>query len=166
VLPAGAIGEICIRSPANMLGYWQRSEATAATLRDGYVHTGDAGCLDAEGYVHVRDRIKDMVCSAGENIYPAEIESVLCGHPAIAEAAVIGVPDEHWGELVKAIVVLRPGMPATAAEILAFARKRLADFKVPRSVDFLESLPRTPSGKLQKHLLRSPWWQGRTRGVN
>jgi acyl-CoA synthetase (AMP-forming)/AMP-acid ligase II len=168
-LPARAVGEICIRSPANMLGYWRRPDATAATLRGGYVHTGDAGFLDEEGYVHVCDRLKDMICSAGENLYPAEIESVLCGHPAVAEAAVIGVPDDRWGELAKAIVVLRPGVaatPATAAEVLAFARGRLADFKLPRSVDFAEALPRTPSGKIQKHLLREPYWRGRSRRVN
>jgi acyl-CoA synthetase (AMP-forming)/AMP-acid ligase II len=165
-LPARTIGEICIRSPANMLGYWRRPEATAATLRDGFVHTGDAGYLDAEGYVFVCDRIKDMICSAGENVYPAEIESVLCAHPAVAEAAVIGVPDDRWGELVKAIVVLRTGAVATPAELLAHARRSLADFKVPRSVDFASTLPRTPSGKIQKHVLREPYWAGRSRRVN
>jgi long-chain acyl-CoA synthetase len=165
-LPTGAVGEICIRSPANMLGYWNRPDATAATLRDGYVQTGDAGFLDAEGYVHVCDRKKDMICTAGENVYPAEIESVLCGHPSIAEAAVIGVPDERWGELAKAIVVVRPGASVTAAELLQFARGQLADFKLPRSVDFVASLPRTPSGKLQKHVLREPFWAGRSRRVN
>jgi acyl-CoA synthetase (AMP-forming)/AMP-acid ligase II len=169
VLPARAVGEICIRSPANMLGYWKRPEANAATLRDGYVHTGDAGFLDEEGYVHVCDRLKDMVCTAGENVYPAEIESVLCAHPAVAEAAVIGVPDDRWGELCKAIVVVRAGLtagPALASEVLQFARGRLADFKVPRSVDFVASLPRTPSGKIQKHVLREPFWVGRSRRVN
>ena len=169
VLPARAIGEICIRSPANMLGYWKRPEANAATLRDGYVHTGDAGFLDEEGFVHVCDRLKDMICTAGENVYPAEIESVLCGHPAVAEAAVIGVPDDRWGEVVKAVVVLRAGVaagPAMASEILQFARRQLADFKVPRSVDFVAALPRTPSGKIQKHVLREPFWVGRSRQVN
>ncbi len=165
-LPARSIGELCIRSPANMLGYWCRPDANAATLREGYVHTGDAGFLDDEGYVHVCDRLKDMICSAGENVYPAEIESVLCAHPAVAEAAVIGIPDDRWGELGKAIVVLRAGLAATAGEILAHARAQLADFKVPRSVDFVASLPRTPSGKIQKHLLREPFWVGRSRRVN
>jgi acyl-CoA synthetase (AMP-forming)/AMP-acid ligase II len=107
-----------------------------------------------------------MICTAGENVYPAEIESVLCGHPSIAEAAVIGVPDERWGELAKAIVVVRPGASVTAAELLQFARGQLADFKLPRSVDFVASLPRTPSGKLQKHVLREPFWAGRSRRVN
>jgi acyl-CoA synthetase (AMP-forming)/AMP-acid ligase II len=152
-----------------MLGYWKRPEANAATLRDGYVHTGDAGFLDEEGFVHVCDRLKDMICSAGENVYPAEIESVLCGHPAVAEAAVIGVPDDRWGEVVKAVVVVRAGVaagPAVASEILQFARRQLADFKVPRSVDFVAALPRTPSGKIQKHVLREPFWAGRSRRVN
>jgi acyl-CoA synthetase (AMP-forming)/AMP-acid ligase II len=107
-----------------------------------------------------------MICTAGENVYPAEVESVLCAHPAVAEAAVIGVPDERWGELVKAIVVLRPGMAATAAELLAAARTQIADFKVPRSIDFASVLPRTPSGKIQKHVLREPYWAGRSRRVN
>jgi long-chain acyl-CoA synthetase len=165
-LPVGAVGEICIRSPANMLGYWQQPAATAATLRDGFVHTGDAGHQDADGYVHVSDRLKDMICSAGENLYPAEIESALCAHPAVLEAAVIGVPDDRWGELPKAIVVLRPGTSASAGEILAHVRAQLADFKVPRSVEFAAVLPRTPSGKIQKHVLREPYWAGRSRRVN
>lgn len=165
-LPAREVGEICLRSPANMLGYWKRPDATAATLRDGFVHTGDAGFLDEEGYLHVCDRLKDMVCTAGENVYPAEVESVLCAHPAVAEAAVIGVPDDRWGEVLKAIVVLRKGSAVTPAELLAATRRRIAEFKVPRSVEFVESLPRTPSGKIQKHVLREPYWAGRTRGVN
>ncbi|MFY9343546.1 MAG: long-chain-fatty-acid--CoA ligase [Planctomycetota bacterium] len=165
-LPSRSIGEICIRSPANMLGYWRRDDATAATLRDGLVHTGDAGFLDEQGYVHVCDRLKDMVCTAGENVYPAEVESVLCAHPAVEQAAVIGVPDERWGELLKAFVVLRAGAAATAAEVLGFARGKLADFKLPRSVEFVASLPRTPSGKIQKHVLRAPFWAGRSRRVN
>jgi long-chain acyl-CoA synthetase len=166
VLSARTVGEICIDSPANMLGYWKRPEATADTLRDGWVHTGDAGYLDEDGYVYVSDRIKDMIISAGENIYPAEIESVLSGHPAVAEAAVIGVPDERWGELVKALVALAPGARARAGELIAHCRGQVADFKVPRSVDFVDALPRTPSGKIQKHLLREPYWKDRDRGVN
>ena len=165
-LPPRAVGEICIRSPANMVGYWRQPEATARTLIDGWIHTGDAGYLDERGYVYVHDRIKDMIIYAGENVYPAEIESVLCAHPAVLEAAVIGVPDERWGELVKALVVRRPGATVTARELLAAARRELADFKVPKSIDFVDSLPRTPSGKLKKAELREPYWKGRERQVN
>jgi len=165
-LPANAVGEVCIKSPANMLGYWNRPEATAATLQNGYVHTGDAGFLDVEGYVHVCDRKKDMICSAGENLYPAEIESVLSGHAAVAEAAVIGIPDERWGEQAIALVVLQAGHDAKPSEIIDHVRGELADFKVPRRIDFVDALPRTPSGKIQKHILREPYWQGRSRRVN
>ncbi len=164
--PPREVGEICIHSPANMLGYWNRDDATRETLRDGWVHTGDAGFLDEEGFVYVCDRVKDMIIYAGENIYPAEIEHVLCSHPAVREAAVIGVPDERWGEEVKAILVLEPGRTVRPAEILGHVRRRLADFKVPRSIDFVESLPRTPSGKVKKAELRAPYWRGRERGVN
>ncbi len=160
------VGEVCLASPANMLGYWKNPEATASTLVGGWVHTGDAGFLDEQGFLFVNDRLKDMIIYAGENIYPAEIESALCGHPAVAEAAVIGVPDERWGEQVKAIVVLRDGEQASARSILSDVRSRLAAFKVPKSVDFVQSLPRTPSGKIQKHVLRAPYWAGRDRQVN
>ncbi|HEY9803488.1 MAG TPA: fatty acid--CoA ligase [Leptolyngbyaceae cyanobacterium] len=165
-LAAGKIGEIWIKSPANMIGYWQLPEATATTLVDGWIHTGDAGYLDAEGYVYICDRLKDMICYAGENVYPAEIENILYEHQAIAEVAVIGVPDEDWGESIKAIVVLKPGMNATAFDIINFVRGKLADFKLPRSVEFVASLPRTPSGKVQKGKLREPYWQGYSRKVN
>lgn len=165
-LPPGEVGEICLHSPANMLGYWNRPEATASTLRDGWVHTGDAGHLDAEGYVFVSDRIKDMILYAGENVYPAEIESVLCEHPAVLEAAVIGVPDDRWGELVTAIVVRRDGHALEESELRSHCADRLADFKVPRSVVWSRGLPRTPSGKIKKAELRRPYWDGRERGVN
>jgi acyl-CoA synthetase (AMP-forming)/AMP-acid ligase II len=165
-LPPRAAGQILIRSPANMLGYWNRPEATAETLRDGWIWTGDGGFLDEQGYVYVQDRLKDMILYAGENVYPAEIESVLCAHPAVLEAAVIGVPDERWGELVKAICVLREGHAATPAQLLAHCRGKLADFKLPRSIDFSGGLPRTPSGKIKKAELRAPYWEGRERQVN
>ncbi|MBD2502812.1 AMP-binding enzyme [Anabaena azotica] len=126
----------------------------------------DAGYLDAEGYVYICDRLKDMICYAGENVYPAEMENILYEHQAIAEVAVIGVPDEDWGESIKAIVVLKPGMNATAFDIINFVRGKLADFKLPRSVEFVASLPRTPSGKVQKGKLREPFWQGYSRKVN
>ena len=161
-----AVGEICLHSPANMLGYWKRDEATRESLRDGWVHTGDAGFLDEAGYVYVCDRIKDMIIYAGENLYPAEIESALCEHPAVLECAVIGVPDERWGEVPKAIVALRAGAEATAAQILRQAKERIAAFKLPKSLDFVDALPRTPSGKVKKAELRAPFWAEHERQVN
>jgi len=158
------VGEVWLRSPANMLGYWDRPEETAKTLQDGWVRTGDAGYLDAEGYLYICDRIKDMIISAGENIYPAEIERAILQHPAVYEAAVIGVPDERWGEAVKAVVAVNQAVSAN--ELIEFLRGRIAEFKLPRSVEFLEALPRTPSGKVKKHELRAPHWAGRTRQVN
>ena len=160
------VGEICIRSPVNMLGYSNLPEATASTLVDGFVHTGDAGYLDEDGYVYVRDRVKDMIVSGGENIYPAEVESALFGHPAVADVAVIGVPDERWGEAVKALVVLKSGASAGADELIGFARSRIAGYKLPKSVEFLAELPRNPSGKILKRELRKPYWEGRERNVN
>ncbi|QSJ14939.1 fatty acid--CoA ligase [Nostoc sp. UHCC 0702] len=165
-LAIGEIGEICIKSPANMIGYWKLPEATATTLVDGWIHTGDAGYFDEEGYIYICDRVKDMICYAGENVYPAEIENILYEYPAIAEVAVIGIPDEDWGESIKAIVVLKAGMQATALDIINFVRSKIADFKLPRSVEFVESLPRTPSGKIQKGKLREKYWQGYQRKVN
>ncbi|MEO0652256.1 MAG: long-chain-fatty-acid--CoA ligase, partial [Planctomycetota bacterium] len=165
-LPPRAVGEIRIWSPANMLGYWQRPEATAETLRDGWVHTGDAGFVDEDGRVYVRDRVKDMVIYAGENVYPAEIESVLCAFPGVREAAVIGVPDDRWGELPIAIVVREDGAEVRARALLAHARRELADFKVPKRIEWSAGLPRTPSGKIKKAELRAPFWEGRSRQVN
>lgn len=164
-VPNGTIGEVLARGPQMMQGYWQQPEATAEALRGGWMHTGDAGILDEEGYLYIQDRVKDMVVSGGENIYPRIVEEVLFKHPAIAEAAVIGVPDTQWGETVKAIVVLRTGMEATADDILEFCRGKLGGFERPRSVDFVESLPRTPSGKVLKRILREPYWTGQARRV-
>ncbi len=165
-LPPGEVGEVVCRTPQVMLGYWNLPEASARAIRDGWFHTGDAGYLDRDGYLYIYDRVKDMIVSGGENIYPAEVESALFGHPAIADVAVIGVPDEQWGEAVKAIVVRKPDATADTAEIIAFARERIAGYKVPRSIDFAESLPRNPSGKILKRELRKPYWQGRERQVN
>ena len=165
-VPTGQVGEIVTRSAANMLGYWNRPEETARTIRDGWLHTGDAGYLDADGYVFIHDRVKDMIISGGENVYPAEVESALSDHPAIAEVAVIGVPDEKWGEAVKAVVVLRPGAELSADALIAWARTRIAGFKTPRSVDFAETLPRNASGKLLKRELRAPYWAATGRQVN
>ncbi len=165
-VPTGEVGEIITRSPANMLGYWNRPEETASTIREGWLFTGDAGYLDADGYVFIHDRLKDMIISGGENVYPAEVESALSEHPAIAEVAVIGVPDTKWGEAVKAVVVLRPGASISADQLIAWARTRIAGFKTPRSVDFAEALPRNASGKLLKRELRAPYWDGRSRQVS
>jgi acyl-CoA synthetase (AMP-forming)/AMP-acid ligase II len=128
--------------------------------------TGDVGYVDADGFFYLHDRVKDMIVSGGENIYPAEVENALMGHPALADCAVIGVPSDKWGETVKAIVVLAPGASATADELIEFARTRIARFKVPRSVDFVDVLPRNPSGKILKRELREPYWQGIDRRVN
>ena len=166
-LPTGQVGEIATRSQANMIGYWNLEEATKRTMTsDGWLRTGDAGYLDEDGYVYVHDRVKDMIISGAENIYPAEVENAIFGHPAVAEVAVIGVPDDTWGESVKAVVVLKDGQEASAEEILAFARTRIAGFKTPRSVDFIPALPRNPSGKILKRELREPYWAGKDRRVN
>src|SRR5215218_1408601 len=166
-LPAGEVGEIATRSGSNMAGYWNLPEATARTLdNDGWLRTGDAGYMDQDGYLYIHDRIKDMIISGGENIYPAEVESALCDHPDVAEAAVIGIPDDKWGEAVKAVVVMKPGKQATAIDIINFTRERIAGFKTPKTVDFMDALPRNPSGKILRRNLRDPYWVGKDRQVN
>src|SRR5258705_12411679 len=161
-LPPRQVGEIATRSGSNMAGYWNLAEATARTLgNDGWLRTGDAGYMDEDGYLYIHDRIKDMIISGGENIYPAEVESAICDHPDVAEAAVIGIPDDKWGEAVKAIVVMKPGKQATTIDIINFTRERIAGFKTPKSVDFLEALPRNPSGKILRRNLRDPYWAGK-----
>ncbi len=166
VLPAGQIGEICIKTPSRMTGYWKLTEETDKVIRQGWIHSGDAGYMDEDGYVYVHDRIKDMIVSGGENIYPAEVENAVFGHPAIADVAVIGVPDEQWGEAVKAVVVLRDGASATAHDVIAHARQRIAAYKAPKSVDFVEQLPRNAAGKFLKREIRKPYWKGHDRMVN
>jgi long-chain acyl-CoA synthetase len=167
VCEPGETGEVVTRSAQNMLGYWNKPEETARTVdADGWLHTGDAGYLDDEGFLFLTDRVKDMIVSGGENVYPIEVENVLNAHPAVSEAAVIGVPHERWGETVKAIVVLRPGASATAPELMAYAKERLAGYKCPTSVDFAPDLPRNPSGKILKKDLREPFWAGQARRVN
>jgi fatty-acyl-CoA synthase len=153
-VPPGGSGEIVVGGPGVMKGYWNRPAETAEALRGGWLHTGDVGQIDDDGYITIVDRIKDMFISGGENVYPAEVEKALAGHPAIAEAAVIGVPDERWGEVGRAIVVLRPGASADPDEIKRFAASKVARFKVPGHVVFAESLPRNPTGKLLKQQLR------------
>ena len=166
-LPPGEVGEIATRSPSNMVGYWNLPEATAKTLdQDNWLRTGDAGYMDADGYLYIHDRIKDMIISGGENIYPAEVESAICDHPDVAEVAVVGIPDDQWGEAVKAVVVMKPGKKASATDIIGFARERIAAFKSPKSVDFIEALPRNASGKILRRQLRDPYWAGKDRQVN
>jgi long-chain acyl-CoA synthetase len=163
----GDVGEVWTQSVQNFKGYWNKPDETARTLRsDGWLKTGDAGFLDAEGYLFLTDRVKDMIISGGENVYPAEVENVLAEHPAVADVAVIGVPDDQWGETVKAVVVRRPGSDPRPEAIIAFARERLAHYKCPTSVDFAATLPRNPSGKLLKRELREPYWRGRERRIN
>jgi long-chain acyl-CoA synthetase len=166
-VPADAVGEIWTRSAYNMLGYWGKPEETADTILDGgWLRTGDAGYLDDEGYLFLHDRIKDMVVSGGENIYPAEVENVLLGIPGVADAAVIGIPHDTWGETVKAVVVRAPGSDITADAIISHCRGGLAHYKCPTSVDFTVALPRNPSGKILKRELREPFWVGRERRVH
>ena len=165
-LPPKQVGEIVVRTPQLMKGYWRQPEATAVAIRDGWIYTGDAGYFDEDGFLYVHDRVKDMVISGGENIYPAEVENALYGHPAVADVGVIGVPDERWGESVKAVVVLKPGSQASEAELIAYARERIAHYKAPKSIDFVAVLPRNPSGKILKRVLRAPYWVGRERQVN
>ena len=164
-VPNGTIGEIVARGPQLMQGYWNRPQESAEALRGGWMHTGDAGVLDDEGYVYVQDRVRDMIVSGGENVYPRVVEDVLFEHPALADAAVIGVPDATWGETIKAVVVLRPGARCSEAEVIEFCRGRLGGFERPRSVDFVETLPRNPSGKVLKRVLREQYWSGHARRV-
>ncbi|MCU0965492.1 MAG: fatty acid--CoA ligase [Burkholderiaceae bacterium] len=166
-VPTGQVGEIVTRSSNNMLGYWKQPEATQRTKSaDNWVRTGDAGYMDADGYVYIHDRVKDMIISGGENIYPAEVENAIYGHPDVADVAVIGVPDATWGEAVKAVCVPRPGHTLDPASVIAWARERIAGFKVPKSVDVIPELPRNPTGKILRRALRAPYWQGRERQVN
>jgi acyl-CoA synthetase (AMP-forming)/AMP-acid ligase II len=160
------VGEIVVRSRQVMSGYWKLPEATARAIQGEWFFTGDAGYLDDKGYLYIYDRVKDMIVSGGENIYPAEVESALFGHPAVADVAVIGVPDERWGEAVKAVVVKKPGSDVMPGELIGWARERIAGYKLPKSVDFVEALPRNPTGKILKRELRKPYWGDRVRQVN
>jgi len=165
-VPVDTVGEIWTRSAQNMLGYWRKPDETAKTITaDGWLRTGDAGYRDADGFIYLHDRIKDMIVSGGENVYPAEVENILMSHPAVADCAVIGVPSERWGETVKAIVVAAGERP-DPAELIGFCRQRLAHYKCPTSVDFTDALPRNPSGKVLKRQLRMPYWQGSQRQIS
>jgi acyl-CoA synthetase (AMP-forming)/AMP-acid ligase II len=158
-------GEIVVRSEANMLRYWNKPEETAKTLRDGWMWTGDIATWDEDRFVYIVDRAKDMIISGGENIYSVQVEEAISTHPAVLECAVIGIPDDEWGEAVKAVVVLKPGQSATEQEIIDQARKHLAGYQKPRSVDFVDALPKAPTGKLLKRKLRDPYWEDHERSV-
>ena len=161
-----SIGEVCARSNVVLKGYWEQPEETGKAIHDGYFHSGDLAVWDETGSVHIVDRKKDVIISGGENISSPEIEDALYKHPAVLECAVIGVPSEKWGETPKALIVLRDGSAATEDEIIAFTREHLAHFKCPTSVDFVDALPRTVTGKLQKFIIRDQYWKGVERRVN
>ncbi len=166
-VPPGAVGEVAVRGPNVMLGYWNKPELTAATIVDGWLRTGDAGYLDERGFLFLVDRVKDMIVSGGENVYSAEVENALSRHPAVLECAVIGVPDEKWGERVHAIVRLRDGAEASEADLSAHCRDLIADYKRPRSYEFrVEPLPLSGAGKILKTELRRPHWDGQDRKIS
>ncbi|MEA2146740.1 MAG: hypothetical protein QOG59_2327 [Solirubrobacteraceae bacterium] len=162
---AGEVGEIVARGPQMMREYWNLPDATKATFADGWLNTGDVGRFDDEGFLYITDRLKDMIVSGGENIYPREIESVIFEMPGVADVAVIGVPDERWGETVKAIVVAEPGQTLTDTAVIDWCRSRLAGYKSPRSVDIVDALPRNATGKILKNVIRKPFWEGSARQV-
>lgn len=166
-LPVGEVGELWTRSSNNMIGYWNLPDATKWTVAEGgWVKTGDAGYLDEDGYLYIHDRVKDMIITGGENVYPAEVESAIYGHPDVLEVAVIGVPDDKWGESVKAVCVPKAGATVDPDSVISWARERIAGFKVPKTVDIIPALPRNASGKILRKDLRAPYWEGRERQVN
>lgn len=162
---AGEAGEICVRAPLVMNGYWNQPEQTAEAFSGGWLHTGDIGRFDDDGYLHIVDRKKDMIVSGGFNVFPREVEDVLGTHPAVAQVAVLGVPDERWGEAVKAVVVLRPGETATAEELIDVVKEAKGSVQAPKTVDFVESLPLSALGKTDKKVLRAQYWGDRDRRV-
>ena len=163
--PPGETGEICVRGDIVMKGYYKQPGKTAEVIVDGWLHTGDLGHLDDEGYLHITDRKKDMIISGGFNIYPSEVEQVIWSHPAVLDCAVIGVPDERWGEAVKAVVELKPGAPATAEELIAICKEKLGSVRAPKSVDFIDALPRSPVGKVLKKDIRDEYWKDVSRQI-
>lgn len=162
----GQIGEIAVRGGAVMIGYWNRPEETAETLRDGWVYSKDMAFMDDEGFIYIVDRLKDMIVSGGENVYSAEVENALMKHPAISQCAVIGVPSASWGESVHAVVVGKLGANVDADKLIAHCKTLIANYKCPRSVEFRDSLPLSAAGKILKHELRTEFWKGNSRHVN
>lgn len=164
-LPQGQTGEICVRGDIVMQGYYKAPDKTAETVIDGWLHTGDLGHIDAEGFLHITDRKKDVIISGGFNLYPSEVEQVIWSHPAVLDCAVIGVPDDQWGEAVKAVVELREGMSVGSDELIALCKQRIGSVKAPKSVDFVEQLPRSPVGKVLKKDIRAIYWTNSTRRI-
>jgi acyl-CoA synthetase (AMP-forming)/AMP-acid ligase II len=161
----GEVGEVAVRGANVMLGYWNNPEQTAAAIRNGWMHTGDGAYMDAEGFIFVVDRMKDMIISGAENIFSAEVENAIAGHSGVASCAVIGIPHEVWGETVHAVIVARPGATLVADDIIAHCKTRIAGYKCPRSIAFVDQLPLSGAGKILKNKLREPFWSGRQRGV-
>jgi acyl-CoA synthetase (AMP-forming)/AMP-acid ligase II len=165
ILPRGQTGEICIRGDLVMKGYYKAPDKTAETIIDGWLHTGDVGHIDAGGYLHLTDRKKDLIITGGFNVYPAMVEQVIWSHPAVQDCAVIGVPDEKWGEAVKAVVELNPGQSVNAEELIALCKDRLGSVMAPKTIDFIEQLPRSPVGKVLKKDLRAAYWHGQSKKI-
>ena len=165
-VPRGTVGEVAVRGDNVMLGYWNRPDDTAAAVRDGWMHTGDGGYMNDEGYVFIVDRMKDMVITGGENVYSVEVENALAKHPGVAACAVIGVPDEQWGERVHAVVVRRPGSDVTGDQLREHCKELIANYKIPRSAEFVDALPMSGAGKILKRDLRKPYWEGAGKGVS
>jgi len=161
----GEVGEIWVKSDSNLESYYNLPEETAKSVTGGWVHTGDAGYVDAEGYLYLKDRIKDMVVSGGENIYPVEVENAIAHHPAVVDVAVIGVPNEKYGESLLAFVVLGDGASLSVADMVKFCRDKIAGYKIPRQLEIIAEMPRNPSGKILKKELRKPYWEGVNRAI-
>lgn len=162
---AGEIGEIIVKSRRNMIGYWRKPEKTKEAIRDGWLRTGDLGYYDEKGFIYIADRKKDMIITGGENVYPKEVENVLYRHPAVQEVAVIGIPDPYWVEAVHAVVALKENAQATEEEIISFCREQIAHYKAPRSIQFVESLPKNPQGKILKKEIRARYWDQEALGA-
>jgi acyl-CoA synthetase (AMP-forming)/AMP-acid ligase II len=165
-LGAGEVGEILIKSGTVMKGYLNRPEATAEAIVDDWFFTGDAGFFDADGFLFIHDRVKDMIISGAENIYPAEVENALMSHPQILDAAVVGIPDEKWGETVMGFVILAEDASISEDEIIAYSREKIAAFKCPKTIKFINEIPRNPTGKVLRRELREPYWKGKQRNIS
>ena len=165
-LGTGEVGEILIKSGTVMKSYWNRSEATAETIVDDWFYSGDAGFFDEDGFLFIHDRVKDMIISGAENIYPAEVENALMSHPQILDAAVVGIPDEKWGETVMGFVILTEDSSISEDEIIAYSREKIAGFKCPKTIKFINEIPRNPTGKVLRRKLREPYWKGKERNIS